>query len=52
MTEYARTPPPFCEDAFYLRCYDLVQLRFALDVGSQVNVNNCIEVYTYLINNV
>lgn len=52
MTEYARPPPPICDDTFYPRCHALVLDQFSLDLGSEVTLGNCMSVYQYLVDNV
>ncbi len=50
-THQAESPPCGFGDHFYSVCHELVKEQLNIVLHRDLNVNNCLNVFTYLINN-
>ena len=44
-------PPMFYTDGFYQRCHELVLHHFEIDINSDINTSNALQVYLFLVDN-
>ena len=51
-TELAKHPPCQFDDTFFSECYSMVKNYYNLDIHKDVHVDNCLELYLFLVNNV
>ena len=51
MTESAR-PPSAHFDYHFSECYSFVSENYNLDLHQDVDVDNCIDIYLFLVNNI
>ena len=52
MTEYASPPPAYFDFHFFSECHSLVLDNYNLDLHQDVDVDNCIDIYIFLVNNI
>lgn len=52
MTESARPPLAHFDYNFFSECYSLVLENYNLDLHQDGDVDNCIDIYLFLVNNI